>query len=293
MEHFFVYLTLVLFGLCLGSFAGASVWRLRARQLQYDKANGEHVGAGEYKRLHKLAKVSLLNDRSRCLNCSYTLRWFDMIPLVSWVSLRGKCRKCHKSIGFMEPMIELSVAILFVVSYTFWPLGFMGNSLETARFVIWLIAGVGLAILFVYDAKWSMLPDRINIAVIVAGLINAVLVVAMSYDKIDAGRSILIATAILSGLYWILHTISRGKWIGFGDVKLGLGLALLLADWRLAFIALFVANLIGCLMVLPAMIAGKIKRNAHVPFGPMFIIGFLIAKFAGDFLMNMYFYNLF
>jgi len=193
----------------------------------------------------------------------------------------------------MEPIIELGVATLFVLSYTFWPLEFMGNGFETARFVIWLIAGVGLAILFAYDAKWSMLPDRVNVAVIIAGLVNAVLVVVMAYDKTDAVRSILISVAILSGLYWMLYAISRGKWIGFGDVKLGLGLALLLADWRLAFIALFAANFIGCLIVLPAMIAGKIKRNAHVPFGPMFIIGFLVAKFAGDYLMNIYFYNLF
>jgi len=81
-------------------------------------------------------------------------------------------------------------------------------------------------------------------------------------------------------------------WIGFGDIKLGLGLALLLADWRLAFIALFAANLIGCLIVLPAMAMKKLKRNSHVPFGPLLIAGFVIAGLAGNYLMSLYFYNL-
>jgi len=96
------------------------------------------------------------------------------------------------------------------------------------------------------------------------------------------------AAVILSGLYLVLYLISRGKWIGFGDVKLGLGLALLLADWRLAFVALFAANLIGCLIVIPAMISGRLKRDSHVPFGPLLILGFVIAQFAGIYLIETY-----
>lgn len=291
MEITVIYTTLIIIGFCMGSFAGASVWRLRANQLMQDKINGESVNKNEYDQIKKLTGKSLSKDRSVCVNCPYALKWYDMIPVISWILLRGKCRKCHKPIGYMEPLIELGVAVFFVLSYIFWPYS-LNNGLQIAQFILWLIAGVGLAILFVYDTKWSLLPDKINFAVIGIGIISSILVIIGSINKLDSTTSILGSVMILSGFYWVLHRISGGKWIGFGDIKLGLGLALLLSDWKLAFITLFAANLVGCLIVIPAMIAGKLKRTSHVPFGPLLIIGAVIAMLAGNYLINIYFYTL-
>ena len=288
MEQFIIYLALILSGLCLGSFAGASVWRLRARQLEDDKAQGEHVDSSEYKQLKKLVGTSILGDRSKCLHCSYVLKWYDLIPLFSWISLRNKCRKCHKQIGFLEPLIELSVAVFFVLSYAFWPYA-LNNGLEIARLILWLMAGVGLAILFVYDKKWFLLPSLINYIVIGIGVCSAILVILITQDKLSAILGVVGAIFILSGFYWILDKISNGRWIGSGDVWLGLGLALLLANWQLAFIALFAANFVGCLIVLPAMIAKKLNLKSHVPFGPLLIVGFVIAGLTGSYLINAYF----
>ena len=287
MEVSLIYLVLVLLGLCLGSFAGATMWRLRARQLAYDKANGEHVDQGEYEKLYKLSKTSLFSDRSKCLDCSYTLKWYDLIPIISWISIGGKCRKCKKPIGYLEPLFEIGVATFFVLSFAFWPYP-LNTGLGIIQFVLWLAAGVGLAILFAYDLLWYLLPDQVSIAVIVIGLLNTLLVIVGATDKAGALFSIIGAITILSGLYWAIYVVSKGKWIGFGDIKLGLGLALLLADWRLAFIALFAANIIGCLIVLPGMALGKLKRDSHVPFGPLLIIGFIIAGLAGNYLINLY-----
>lgn len=291
MEQTIIYLVLILSGLILGSFAGATVWRLRARQLADDKRHGEHVDNAEYSRLSKLAQSSIADDRSQCLNCSYKLKWYDMIPIVSWLALGGKCRNCHKSIGFMEPLIELGVALFFVLSYMFWPYA-MDNGLELTRFIIWLVAGVGLAIMFAYDSKWFILPDKVNFTVIGLGAVYVLLVIIGATDKLEALFSILGSALILSGLYFVLYVISKGKWIGFGDIKLGLGLALLLADYRLAFLALFVANLVGCLVVLPGLISGKLKRNAHVPFGPLLIVGLVIAQLSGSYIISAYFSSL-
>jgi len=291
MSSYITYFALTFFGLCFGSFAGASVWRLRAQQLVKGKSDGEKVDKGEYKHLKKLTKSSLLNDHSVCLTCNYVLRWYDLIPLLSWLLLGGKCRKCHQPIGWLEPLIEIGVAVFFVTSYAFWPYP-LGNGMEISRLVLWLIAGVGLAILFVYDKKWSILPDQVNFAIIGIGVLSASSVIIGSSDKISTILSIIGSMAILSGLYWTLYLISRGRWIGFGDIKLGLGLALLLADWRLAFVALFAANLIGCLIVLPPMINGKLHRNSHVPFGPLLIMGYIITGLAGHYIINLYFYNL-
>ena len=291
MEQTIIYISLILSGLCLGSFAGATVWRLRARQLQQDKKSGDKVDGAESKRLSKLTKYNLLNDRSQCLDCSYKLKWYDLMPLVSWLLLLGRCRSCKKPIGIMEPLIELGVATFFVLSYMFWPFGLSGG-LEIARFVIWLVAGVSLAVLFAYDKKWFLLPNMANFTLIGLGAISAILVIIGAGDKMGTIYNILGSVLVLSGIYYILYFISKGKWIGFGDIKLGLGLALLIADWQLSFVALFAANLIGCLIVLPFMIAGKLKRGSHVPFGPLLIIGSFVAVVAGGYLINAYFYGL-
>lgn len=275
-----IYVALTLFGLVLGSFAGASVWRLRARQLVADQKAGEPIDHKEYTQLKKLAHQKVSTDRSRCLHCGYELRWYDLIPLVSWILLRGQCRSCHKAIGIMEPLIELGTALFFVLSFIFWPVA-LTSALPIAAFVIWLLAGVGLAILFAYDAKWFLLPDGVNFAVIGLGLVSAFLMIIASPHILSAVLNVLGSVAILSGIYFVLYIISKGRWIGFGDIKLGLGLGLLLGDWRLAFIALFLANFIGCLIIIPLMATGKLKRSAHVPFGPLLIAGAIIAKLVG------------
>ncbi len=291
VEQLLIYLVLIFLGLCFGSFAGASMWRLRALQLMEDKDEGERVNMSEYNSLHKLTKASPLNDRSQCLHCSYKLRWYDMVPLVSWLVLKGKCRKCHKKIGYLEPMIELGLAVFFVASYVFWPYR-LDSGVEVFHLVLWLLSGIVLAILFAYDAKWSMLPDKANYTFIGLGFCNALLVFFSASDKSDKIINILVSVIILSGIYLALYIISKGKWIGFGDIKLGLGLALMLADWKLAFIALFFANFIGCLIVIPGMVAGKIKRNSHVPFGPLLITGYVVAGLAGNYLVNIFFSSL-
>lgn len=278
---------LAILGATFGSFAGAQVWRLRASQLVEDKKNGEEVDSKEYKRLLPLTKRRLSSDRSIDLDTGKRLPWYDLIPVISWLMLRGKSRFSGKPIGWFELAIELSLAAFFVLSYIFWPYGFDGW-VEVTQFVLWLASGVGLAILFAYDAKWFLLPNKIVLFVIVLGLISSALTITESADVWDSVKSIGGGILVLSGLYFMLFFVSRGKWIGFGDVKLGFALALLLADWRLAVIALFAANLIGSIIVIPGMIAGKIKRQARIPFGPLLITGWAIAGLFGLEIINWY-----
>jgi len=286
-----IYIALILAGLCLGSFAGATVWRLRARQLVADKKNGEHVDHKEFLRLKSLSTVKVTKDHSHCLHCGYQLKWYDLIPLVSWLTLRGRCRECRKPIGIMEPLIEFGTAAFFVASYAFWPLP-LESTIDIALLVVWLVAGVGLAILFAYDTKWFLLPDKVNIAVIALGGISVILAAILSTEPVTVLLNALGAVGVLSGIYLVLYLISKGRWIGFGDIKLGLGLGLLVGDWRLAILGLFLANLIGCLIVIPLMVTGKLKRDSHVPFGPLLIAGAIIAKLFGTALIELYFVTL-
>lgn len=189
-------------GLVFGSFAGAQVWRLRAAQLAEDKAAGEEYDAKEYKRLGVLTKHRGVEDRSRCLSCGHQLAWYDLAPLISWVSVKGKCRYCRKPIGYMEPLIELGVAAAFILSYVFWPFG-LGTWLDLIRFTLWLIACVLMAILFVYDAKWSLLPFRINIALSVVGVAYLLTTLLISPFTATQWASLGGSVAILAGLYYL------------------------------------------------------------------------------------------
>ena len=288
MTNIYIYITLTIFGMCFGSFAGASVWRLRAKQLEQDILAGENVNKIEFKKLKKLTKKTLLNDHSQCLNCDYELKWYDMIPIVSWISLTGKCRKCSKPIGIFEPIMEISMALFFVLSYSFWPFSLV-SYLDIARLVIWLLAGICFMIMFAYDKKWFIIPNLVSYLTIILGFVYLVIVILISQDKMSIILNVLMSILILSGIYLFLYLISKGKWIGFGDIKLGLGLALFVIDWRLAFVALFSANLIGCVLVLPSLILGKLKRNSRGPFGPLLIIGAILAFFVGKYIVNAYF----
>lgn len=287
MDSILISAILLFLGLCFGSFAGAQVWRLRARQLMEDKAEGEDYDKKELKALLPLTQHKVSDDRSQCLHCGHQLAWYDLLPLVSWLSTGGKCRYCHAKIGNFEPLIELGVAVFFAASFLFWPQP-LTAPLEIIQFIIWLITGVMLAILLAYDAKWFLLPDRIVFPLIALATLYAGIELVQTTNVFLTVLSLIGAAFILSGIYLLLWLISRGKWIGFGDVKLGLILALLLGRWELALLALFLANLVGCIIVLPGLATKKLSRTTQIPFGPMLIIGFVIAALFGDAIIAWY-----
>lgn len=274
-----IVVALVLFGACFGSFAGAMVWRLRARQLQQDKKHGEKVDAKEYKKLKPIIQ-RVKSDRSKCLHCGHTLHWYDLVPVISWLSLGGRCRYCRKPIGWLEITAELGMVAFFVLSYLFWPYP-LDDPLNVAHFILWLVAGVIMLILLFYDAKWFLLPDSMNVALAVVG---AGVVAVMAVSSGDVMGTIINAAGsvgVLAGIYLVLHLVSSGRWVGFGDVKLGVGLGLILVYWELSLLALFLANLLGCLFVIPLLVAGKLKRQSRVPFGPFLIGGVMVAQLFG------------
>ena len=288
MTEVFILVSLVVIGATFGSFAGAQVWRLRAQQLAEDKANGETIDTKEYKRLKQLVGKKGRKDRSIDLDTGRQLPWYDMIPVLSWLLLRGKSRFSGKPIGAFEFLIEVSVAAFFVLSYIFWP-NVLDNPIEITKFIVWLTAGVVLAIQFATDYKWQILWTLLNYATIALGLVFAILTVISSDQPLQMMYSIAGSVAVLGGLYFVLFWISKERWVGLGDAILGIGLGLLLADWTLAFIALFLANLIGTLVVGVGLSLKKISRHQHVPFGPLLIVGAVIAQLFGHAIISWYF----
>ena len=228
---------LLLLGVVLGSFAGAQVWRVRARQLRTDKQTGHPYDKHEWRQLRVLLQGTVRDDRSRCLQCGHVLAWYDLLPVVSWLSTGGRCRYCQQFIGWFELVMELVLGVGLALSYLVWPWALPASSL---LFAVWVVVALVLMIL----------------------------------------------AALLAGLYGGLYAISRGAWIGFGDVKLCVGLALLLGDWRLAFMTLFFSNMLGCIIVLPGLARGQLNTRSQVPFGPLLIIGCVISLLFGGHILR-------
>lgn len=271
--------TLALMGALLGSFAVAQVWRLRAAQLVQDEKDGEPVNKAELRNLRRLLRPAH-TDRSECLSCHHQLAWYDLVPIVSWLSLGGKCRYCRAPIGYTEVVAEVGLAAVFALSYIAWPYPLVTPG-QVAAFVVWLVACVAMTILFVYDAKWSLLPFGLNMLLIALGVAYAVLQYAVGGVPFDL-VSLAGAITLLGGIYLLFSVFG---WVGMGDGILGIGLALFVGSWQLAFLALFVANLLGCLMIIPLYLNKKLHRKLKIPFGPFLIAGAVIAVLAGNWLI--------
>jgi prepilin signal peptidase PulO-like enzyme (type II secretory pathway) len=255
-----IVLLLAVVGLSLGSFVNAFVWRL-------------HEGK------------DWINGRSECPHCHHQLAAKDLVPVVSWLLLRGKCRYCHKPIPD-SPLVEILVALLFVLSYIVWPLPLSG--VELFDFVLWLMFVVGFVALAVYDLRWFLLPNIVVFPLI--GL--AAVQVAGDWFFGDRSWSTLtgplIGAATISGLFYALFAVSKGTWIGFGDVKLGIALGLLAGGPFAALLVLLLASLIGTLAALPLVLQGKATRKSHLPFGPLLIAGIIIVTLCGESLIDWY-----
>lgn len=271
---------LAMLGALLGSFAVAQVWRLRARQLVIDKRDGEPVNEAELRQLKGLLRP-IKGDRSECLHCHHQLAWYDLLPVISWLSLGGKCRYCKASIGATELAAEVGLGVVFAVSYIAWPYP-LESMWQLVPLTLWLVACVLATILLVYDAKWSLLPFSINITFIVLGVLYAVALYTIGGAPFDLW-SLVGALALLGGLYFVFSLLG---WVGMGDGILGVGLALFLGSWHLAFLTLFLANLLGCLMILPLYFRKKLHRNMRIPFGPFLIVATIISLLAGEWLIT-------
>lgn len=257
-----IFVLLTISGIILGSFINALVWRIREKR-------------------------DFVRERSECVHCHHQLAWADLIPVVSWVALKGKCRYCNMRISRQYPLIELLTAGLFVVSYIFWPLGF--DTIGILLFGLWLIATVLLVSLAVYDAKWMILPDKLVFPLIYIGLLFAVLRI-MIIDDLNLFQTlvdIVLGIVSVGGLYFLLYVISKHQWVGFGDVKLGVFIGSILG-WKAGLLSVGIANFVGLLIIAPGLLTGKLARTSKVPFGPFLIIGCYVAFLFGIQLINWY-----
>lgn len=270
-----VILLLALLGLCLGSFVNALVWRIR-----------EQAGEGQRSKA-KNQKYSILSGRSMCTECQHPLAWYDLIPVISWLTLAGKCRYCKKPINVQYPIVELITAILFVASYVFWPTSLNGP-LATLNFVFWLVYITGFIALTIYDLKWMILPNRITYPLLGLAVTQLVLNAMLNNGGWIIVWQSLLGVACLGGLFYLLYQISNGKWIGGGDVKLGYLLGLMAGGPTNSVLILFLSSVIGTVVALPLLLTGKYSKTSKLPFGPFLITATVIVVLFGSHIIGWY-----
>jgi leader peptidase (prepilin peptidase) / N-methyltransferase len=259
------YFAVFIFGLAIGSFLNCTACRLE---------NGE----------------SFLSGRSHCPKCKHKLSWQDLIPLFSFLALRGKCRYCKNKISFQYPLVELATGFIFVL-ITNYELGIVNYEFFTIKFILDLLflilVSCFLIIIFIYDLKTYLIPDGAvfgGIAAILAyGILNSLFIV----HNFSLFFNSLISAAGACLFFLAIFLISGGKWMGFGDVKLGFLLGLFLG-WPKIIPGLFLAFFIGAIMGVGAIIIGKKKMSSEVPFGPFLVGGAFIALFLGQNIINWY-----
>lgn len=237
-----------------------------------------------------------LGGRSACPRCSQKLKTLDLIPVFSWIFLLGRCRYCHKKISQRYLLVELAMGFVFVLIA--WHLNSVSLLTEIKFLSIWSLAftcfvACFLLAVFLVDLKHFIIPDRFLWFLLGGILVNwMVLLVFKQYDwgdilvKISSGLGFF-------GLFFLIFIMSKGKWLGFGDIKYFLVVGLLLG-LKGFFVMIFLASFIGALVgILQIIFLGK-NLKSKLPFGvflaPATLVAYLWGTSLLDYIFNFYLY---
>jgi len=242
-------------GLCLGSFLNVLIDRL---------PKGEQVIGG----------------RSYCDHCYKKLGFFDLIPLLSFLFLKGKCRYCGKKISFYYPLVELITGLCFLFILTI--------SLEPLIVKCLLLTVICcLIVIFFTDLKYGIIPDEPVVAGVLAS-VPLVLSASINNSAIPlfrySGFQNLMTGTLTSASFFLLFLITRGRGMGLGDVKLAFLMGFLLG-WPKIIVAIYLSFLTGALVGVILILIKKKKFGQTIPFGPFLVLGTLIAQFWGEQIM--------
>ncbi len=256
-----IFLTATIFifilGLCIGSFLNCVIYRLE---------NNKKMTA-----------------RSYCPKCKKELKWYDLVPVLSFFILQGKCRNCKKKISWQYPLVEISTALIFLIIFNF-----QFSIFNFLNLSFLLCIACFLIIIFVYDLKHYLILDSVLFPAIAITIIyDLFLSFAIKYNPYYF-LNYLLAAAVGSGFFLFIFLVSKGRWMGFGDVKLAVLLGLILG-WPDILVSLFLAFFFGAIIGLILMAFKKKGLKSEIPFGPFLIAGTFISMLWGQQLIQLYF----
>ena len=249
------YLYIFIIGLCVGSFLNVVLFRL-------DRKKG------------------ILTGRSQCQNCLHKLNWYDLIPIFSYLYLKGNCRYCKSEISIIYPLVEFTAGICILAYFL------LHSSVSGISIIYYLAILILFLLLIFFDALYLILPDKITFSVIGVSLI---------FDLIF--RNSYFLNFILSGFLFslafaIIYLMSHGQWMGLGDVKLVFGIGLVLG-YSLGLVAIISAIWVAALWGIFLIILKKANLKTALPFGSFLsasTVIFIIFQNVITEKINFYFY---
>ncbi|OGV96392.1 hypothetical protein A2W24_04655 [Microgenomates group bacterium RBG_16_45_19] len=219
-----------------------------------------------------------VRGRSRCDHCRQQIKWYDNLPLLSYMVLGGKCRSCQGKIAIQHPIIELLTGLMLVwwyaIGFTFFRL--VETPLLYIQPVFWLAVGILLLIIFVTDWLYQIIPDFANITL---GVLAVVYRLYLSLSGVMRWQDFwlaLLTGVVMGGLLYLIWVLTRGRGMGLGDVKFALVMGVLLG-WPRAAIALFLAFLLGAVVGIILLLLKWKKPRERIAFGPFLILGTALA----------------
>lgn len=267
-----LYTAIVLFGLIVGSFLNAVIYRLNS---------GESVFSG----------------RSHCTKCDKILKWYDLIPVFSFIFLKGKCRYCNKQISWQYPLVEIATSAMFLfTAYQLISLSaYQSFNVWATLIFLWIIIS-GLIIIFVYDLKHYIIPDRILAALIgssflaeLFGFWNLNFIWNLDFGIWHLGSlfSAVVTGFLFSIPFAAMYFLSKGKWMGFGDAKLAFFIGVFLGVVK-GLTALFISFLAGAIIGIVLIAINKKGLKSKVPFAPFLIFGTFLSLLGGEQIISWY-----
>lgn len=245
METTLIYLLIFIYGTVIGSFLNVCILRI---------PKGESIAA----------------DRSHCMRCGYRLRWFDLIPLFSYLYLHGRCRRCKQKISIQYPLVEAGNGLLWVLTFQFCSFSWDTILLCLAISVLFVIS--------VIDFRTYEIPFALNLCLFLLAAVRLLL-------HPDNWLNCLIGAGSVSGILLLLFLLTSGRGMGGGDIKLMAAIGSLLG-WKLVFLTLFFGCFYGSVLHILRM---KLTKEGHVlAFGPYLAMGCVTAIWFGEKLLQWY-----
>jgi leader peptidase (prepilin peptidase)/N-methyltransferase len=281
-----------LLGLCIGSFLNVVVhrlprmmerqwWRDAAHQLG-DSASWERTFAQAapkplaatseevLRQVDALGPLSLSKPASSCPSCGHRIRWFENIPLLSWLCLRGKCSACGAGISARYPLLEVLTALLFAAAA--WHFGPKPVAL------LWCAVLAVLVALTAIDWDTTLLPDSLTLPLMWAGLAAAALDWTVPLPTAVGGA--MAGYLSLWSVYWLFKLATGKEGMGHGDFKLLAALGAWLG-WQAILPIVLMASVIGAIIGIGMKATGALREGRYVPFGPFLAGGGIVVMLAG------------
>ncbi len=258
---------LALLGLCIGSFLNVVIHRLplmleRAWHAESAELLGVEVAAGE--------PIGLSTPRSRCPSCGHAIRWYENIPVLSYLWLRGRCSACKTPISLRYPLVEIFTAVLF--GLIGWRIG------ETPVVLLWCGFAAVLVALAGIDWDTTFLPDNLTLPLLWSGLV--VSAAGWNLPLSDAVWGAVVGYLSLWSVYWLFKLATGKEGMGYGDFKLLGALGAWLGLKTILPIVL-IASLIGAVVGIAMKLTGALREGRYVPFGPFLAGAGLTVLLAG------------